>query len=112
AAAETDVPWKENVLAGHVKEVYVVAVSPDGSRIASAGGDGKAMVWDTATGQLLLTLAGHGGRIGALAFSPDGERLATRGPDKTGKLWNIRGAAPARAGGGRHPPPRSAAGVA
>ena len=61
ATPEPDVPWKENVLAGHVKEVYVVAVSPDGSRIASAGGDGKAMVWDTATGQLLLTLAGHVG---------------------------------------------------
>jgi WD40 repeat protein len=85
------VPWKENVLAGHVKEVYVVAVSPDGSRIASAGGDGKAMVWDTATGQLPLTLAGHVGRIGALAFSPDGERLATGGHDKTVKLWNIGG---------------------
>jgi len=90
-SSATDVLWKENVLAGHVKEVYVVAVSPDGTRIASAGGDGKAMVWDAATGQLVLTLAGHQGRIGALAFSPDGERLATGGHDRTVKLWNIGG---------------------
>ena len=90
-AARSEVHWDENVLAGHVKEVYDVAVSPDGSRIASASGDGKAMVWDTATGQLVLELGGHQGRVDAVAFSPDGEHLATGGYDKTVKLWNIGG---------------------
>ncbi len=89
--AEGGVRWDENVLAGHVKEVYDVAVSPDGSRIASASADGKAMVWDAETGQLVLTLGGHDGRVDAVAFSPDGQHLATGGYDKSVKLWNIGG---------------------
>ena len=50
-------------LKGHTERVTSVAFSPDGKRLASAGGDGTVKVWDAATGQEILTLKGHTGRV-------------------------------------------------
>jgi WD40 repeat protein len=47
-------------------------------------------VWDTGSGQELLTLAGHADRLAFIAFSPDGTRLATASYDGTAKVWDSR----------------------
>jgi WD40 repeat protein len=67
---------------------YGVAMSSDGSRFAAAGADGTATVWQTDTGDRLLTLRGHEGAVNAVAFTPDGSRLATTGVDRTVRLWD------------------------
>jgi WD40 repeat protein len=85
------IPWNVHALAGHLDRVRDVAVSPDGSRIASAGGDGRAIVWDAETGERLLILAGHEGFVEAVAFSPDGQQVVTAGRDGTVKIWNVAG---------------------
>ena len=70
--------------------LYAVAASPDGSRVAVAGDDGRVYELgpDLAPRR---TFDDHDGRIWAIAFSPDGKTLATAGEDKTIHIWNDRG---------------------
>jgi WD40 repeat protein len=65
-----------------------VAFNPAGSRLATAGDDDTARIWDAASGELLLTLTGHQGDTSYVAFSQDGTRLATASMDATAKVWN------------------------
>jgi WD40 repeat protein len=73
---------KAGELRGHSGRVTGLALSRDGRRLASAGRDGTARVWDTATGRgLSLVQAGPGSP--AVAISPDGAVAAvgTEGGD-------------------------------
>jgi hypothetical protein len=72
--------------------VLDVAFSPDGSRLATAGADGLAKMWDAATGRELLTLIGHTDSLYSLAFSPDGRYIATSSDveDTTVKVWDAQ----------------------
>src|SRR5260221_11851465 len=65
------------VLKGHTGWVNRVAFSPDGTRLASAGGDGDARVkiWDSRAVELLRTLAGHDNGVSG-DLSCRGTRLA------------------------------------
>jgi hypothetical protein len=45
------------------------------------------LVWDAATGQVLLNLQGHQARITSVAFSPDGSRIVTGADDRTVVIW-------------------------
>ena len=65
-----------------------VAFSPHGSRLATAGGDGTARVWDASTGQPQLVLHGHQAPVNSVAFSPDAKLLATGSDDETVRLWD------------------------
>jgi WD40 repeat protein len=63
---------------GYIDGITAVSYSPDGRRLASAGADGKALLWDAETGESLLTLPVHpdGAGLTRVAISPDGARLA------------------------------------
>lgn len=72
---------------GHTRPIYSVAFTPDGSRLATASGDGTVKLWDSNTGEELLTLLGHAGRVFSLAISPDGSWLATAGQDGISRVY-------------------------
>ncbi len=68
--------------------VRSVAWSPDGTRLATGADDGKARVWDVATGK--DTALDHGGAaVHSVAWSPDGTRLATRAGDGKARVWDV-----------------------
>ena len=68
-------------LTGLPAGVQTAAFGPDGSRMATADGDGKAIkIWDAATGQGLLTLPGVV-RPHTLLFAPNGRRLVAANGD-------------------------------
>ena len=65
----------------------MVAFTPDDKRLATGGDSGVITLWDTATGQEVLTLRGHSGAISRLTFSADGRFLASASKDGSVKLW-------------------------
>ena len=66
-----------------------VAISPDGRRAATVGGNvDTANVWDIETGRRVATMVGHSGNVENIAFSPDGTLLATGSHDGTARIWD------------------------
>lgn len=64
-----------------------VALSPDGSRVASAGKGPLVRILDASDGEQVLALGGHGDTIISIAYSPDGNTLATGAIDGTIRIW-------------------------
>ena len=82
-------------LNGHADLIRAVAFSPDGKRLAVAGGPsgryGEIKIWDVTAPapKLVSTIQGHRDAILAIAFSPDGATLASASYDKLIKLWTV-----------------------
>jgi hypothetical protein len=49
--------------------------------VLTAGDDGTARLWDSASGSPISTLPGHTGPVTSAVFSPDGRYIATAGRD-------------------------------
>jgi WD40 repeat protein len=73
----------------HGTSACCIALSPNGTQIATGGHDDCARVWDASTGEE-LTHVGHAHSVYGVAFSPDGKRLATASRDDTARIRQIR----------------------
>jgi hypothetical protein len=70
-------------------EIFGLALSPDGKKLAAGGCDRLVRVWDLATGKLEHAIENHADWVLAVAFTPDGKHLATASRDKTAKVWDL-----------------------
>lgn len=80
--------------AGHSREAWCVAFSPDGKLLASGSDDHTIKLWDVATARETAVLNGHFATVSQISFSPDGSRLASISLDGTLRLWDIATAMP------------------
>jgi mono/diheme cytochrome c family protein len=77
-------------LLGHRDYVYQLAISADGTRLASCGYDKSIRIWDVATGRVLSVLREHTDAVFAVAFSPDDAWMASGAGDRSVKIWDAR----------------------
>ena len=61
---------------GHDGGLLALTLHPDGTVFATAGQDGRVLIWDVAEGRVRHTIDIGGGWVENLAWSPDGRRLA------------------------------------
>ncbi|KAI0446385.1 vegetative incompatibility protein HET-E-1 [Xylaria telfairii] len=76
-------------LEGHNHWVHFVAISPDGSWLASGSNDKTIKMWDVLGGICTQTFEGHEGGVNSIAISPDSRWLASGSEDKTIKIWDV-----------------------
>src|SRR5439155_1290341 len=67
------------LFAGHRREIFGVALSPDGRLALSAGADGTARLWEVATGKEVRRLVGHRTTVLGAVFTADGRRAVSWG---------------------------------
>lgn len=81
AASDTS----EMALTHPARAVVSTVISRDGSRVLSSCNDGKARLWNPATGVELAAWSGPTRFRGVVAFSPDGSRAIAAAED--GQIW-------------------------
>jgi WD40 repeat protein len=88
---------QQSTLLGLDDQPTVVALTPDGELLATAGafaddddvlGD-SIHLCDVKTGRHFRRLKGHKGEVQCLAFAPDGKTLASGGADQTLRFWDV-----------------------
>ncbi|WP_416899212.1 MAG: toll/interleukin-1 receptor domain-containing protein [Minwuia sp.] len=90
------------VLADHEAYLRDMAISPDGSLLATVADDSKVRLWRTSDGSLVHVMEGHGKApkgwrggdvdyivIESVEFDATGERLITASKDRTARIWDV-----------------------
>ncbi len=72
----------------HQAKIIQLALSPDGSRVASASWDRTARIWPIANDTPPVEITGHDNTVNDVIFSPDGKRVYTASSDGTLRVWD------------------------
>jgi len=68
--------------------VYSLTWSPSGQFIASGGENPTIELWDTSSGNTVLSYSGHTQPVYTVKWSHDGSRIASGSADKSAQVWN------------------------
>lgn len=85
--------WAEVGTLKQGTNVYYLAFTKDGTRLAAACANNTIRLWDTTTWSPVAELHGHTDYVHQVAFSPDGSRLVSASGDKTLRVWDTLSAA-------------------
>jgi len=69
-------------------EIWQVVFSHDGTRLASAGKDGTAVIYEVGSFDVIHVLSDHDSGVCSLSWSPDDTLLVTGSTDKHARIWN------------------------
>ncbi|KAK6352499.1 hypothetical protein TWF730_009323 [Orbilia blumenaviensis] len=78
------------ILDDHTNEVWTVAFSHDGERLATGSKDTTAMIYDVRTWSIVMTMKQHEGGVAYVSWSPDDTYIVTCSNDRTAKLWDTQ----------------------
>ena len=88
-ANETQDFYLFKILRAHILPLTNCAFNKSGDKFITGSYDRTCKVWDTNSGEELLTLEGHKNVVYAIAFNnPYGDKIITGSFDKTCKLWS------------------------
>ncbi len=85
----TETGMLEQRLQGHDRWVHDIDIAPSGEVAASAGADGRVMLWDLHGALGFHEFGVHPGAVSALAFSRDSKQLLTASSDFAIRLWDV-----------------------
>eukprot|EP00752_Nemacystus_decipiens_P013479 g11938.t1 len=77
-----------STMPGHTEAVLHVSYSPDGSMLASGGGDMTVRFWDVQTSLPRFTCRGHRHHVLCTAWAPNGKRFASADRKGDIRLWD------------------------
>lgn len=72
------------------RDLRVLWLQADNSRLASCGGDKQVFFWDVATGAVLRKFRGHDGKVNCVEFAAKGDCLVSGGYDRSVRVWDCR----------------------
>jgi WD40 repeat protein len=85
-------------IAGLASGVLALALSPDGTKVATTSGKwlkdkqawvGEIDLFDVKSGKQIATIKGHSEPILAIAFHPQGEQIVTASEDGSARVWEV-----------------------
>ena len=74
----------------HADTIFSLAISRDGKKLASAGGDQVVKVWNLAERKPISALEGHRGAVYSVAFDSNATRVASASADKRVIVWDLK----------------------
>ncbi|KAF3182569.1 hypothetical protein TWF225_006474 [Orbilia oligospora] len=76
------------ILEDHTNEVWTVAFSHSGERLATGSKDTTAIIYDVRTWSIVMNMKAHEGGVAYVSWSPDDQYIVTCSNDRTAKLWD------------------------
>lgn len=86
---EADQPKPQHLIAAHKGYVRGVAISPDGTLVATGGNDCLVKLWSVKTAKLVRTLEGHEHQVYNVKFHPSGRWLISGDLRGNLKQWDV-----------------------